>query len=41
MVLMIDTSKNGTKKLVPEGVEGRVAYKGIVADTIIPINRWI
>ena len=26
--------QNGTKKFVPEGVEGRVAYKGHVADTI-------
>ena len=26
--------QNGTKKLVPEGVEGRVPYKGIVADTV-------
>ncbi len=26
--------QNGTKKLVPEGVEGRVPYKGAVADTI-------
>lgn len=26
--------QNGTKKLVPEGVEGRIAYKGYVADTI-------
>ena len=26
--------KNGTKKFVPEGVEGRIAYKGHVADTI-------
>ncbi len=26
--------QNGTKKLVPEGVEGRVPYKGVVADTI-------
>lgn len=26
--------QNGTKKLVPEGVEGRVPYKGNVADTI-------
>lgn len=26
--------QNGTKKFVPEGVEGRVAYKGYVADTI-------
>ena len=25
---------NETKKLVPEGIEGRVAYKGEVADTI-------
>ena len=26
--------QNGTKKLVPEGVEGRVPYKGAVSDTI-------
>ena len=26
--------QNGTKKFVPEGVEGRVAYRGYVADTI-------
>lgn len=26
--------QNDAKKLVPEGVEGRVAYKGHVADTI-------
>ncbi|OOB79257.1 MAG: IMP dehydrogenase, partial [Epulopiscium sp. Nuni2H_MBin003] len=26
--------QNDAKKLVPEGVEGRVAYKGVVADTI-------
>lgn len=26
--------QEGNKKLVPEGVEGRVAYKGYVADTI-------
>ncbi len=26
--------QNGTKKFVPEGVEGRVAYKGAVADTL-------
>ena len=26
--------QNGTKKFVPEGVEGRVAYKGYLADTI-------
>lgn len=26
--------QNGTKKFVPEGVEGRVAYKGYVTDTI-------
>ncbi len=32
--------QNGTKKFVPEGVEGRVAYKGPVADTILPIIRW-
>lgn len=26
--------QNGTKKFVPEGVEGRVAYRGYLADTI-------
>lgn len=26
--------QNGTKKFVPEGVEGRIAYKGPVSDTI-------
>ncbi len=26
--------QNGTKKFVPEGVEGRVAYRGYVSDTI-------
>jgi len=26
--------QNGTKKFVPEGVEGRVAYKGVVAETL-------
>lgn len=26
--------QNGTKKFVPEGVEGRVAYKGAVSETI-------
>ena len=26
--------QEGTKKLVPEGVEGRVPYKGAVSDTI-------
>lgn len=26
--------QSGNKKLVPEGIEGRVAYKGFVADTI-------
>ncbi|WP_040212443.1 IMP dehydrogenase [Clostridium polynesiense] len=29
--------QEGNKKLVPEGVEGRVAYKGYVADTIFQI----
>ena len=28
------TEKSETKKLVPEGVEGRVAYKGYVEDTV-------
>lgn len=28
------SSTNDTKKLVPEGVEGRVPYKGLVSDTI-------
>ena len=26
--------QNGTKKFVPEGVEGRVPYKGAVGDTV-------
>lgn len=26
--------QNGTKKFVPEGVEGRVPYKGLVSDTV-------
>ena len=26
--------QNGTKKFVPEGVEGRIAYKGPVSETI-------
>jgi len=29
--------QEGNKKLVPEGVEGRIAYKGHVADTIFQI----
>ena len=29
--------QNGTKKFVPEGVEGRVAYKGLVADTLFQL----
>ena len=29
--------QNGTKKFVPEGVEGRVAYKGPVSDTIFQL----
>ncbi len=29
--------QEGNKKLVPEGIEGRVAYKGYVADTIYQI----
>ena len=29
--------QNGTKKFVPEGVEGRVAYKGPVADTLFQL----
>ena len=28
------------KKLVPEGVEGRVAYKGTVEDTVFQLDRW-
>jgi IMP dehydrogenase len=31
--------QSGAKKLVPEGVEGRVAYKGSVEDTDIPADR--
>lgn len=33
--------QNGTKKFVPEGVEGRVAYKGYVADTIYQLTGGI
>ena len=29
--------QEGAKKLVPEGVEGRVPYKGVVADTIFQL----
>lgn len=29
--------QTGSKKLVPEGVEGRVPYKGPVSDTIFQI----
>jgi IMP dehydrogenase len=29
--------QEGNKKLVPEGVEGRIAYKGMVADTIFQL----
>ena len=29
--------QNGTKKFVPEGVEGRVAYKGLLAETIFQL----
>ena len=31
--------QTGAKKLVPEGVEGRVAYKGLVEDTIFQL--WV
>ena len=31
------TSRTGAKKLVPEGVEGRVAYKGTVEDTVFQL----
>ncbi len=29
--------QDGNKKLVPEGVEGRIAYKGSVTDTIFQL----
>ncbi len=32
-----DISRQVLKKLVPEGVEGRVAYKGLVEDTIFQL----
>ena len=32
--------QEGAKKLVPEGVEGRVAYKGSVRRYSIPVNGW-
>ena len=31
------TSRTDAKKLVPEGVEGRVAYKGYVEDTVFQL----
>ncbi len=31
------TSRTDAKKLVPEGVEGRVAYKGSVEDTVFQL----
>lgn len=42
MAAMANGSKDryfqeGNKKLVPEGVEGRIAYKGMVADTIFQL----
>ena len=33
--------QEGAKKLVPEGVEGRVPYKGVVADTIFQLGGGI
>ena len=33
--------QNGTKKFVPEGIEGRVAYKGYVADTLYQLMGGI
>lgn len=38
--------QNGTKKFVPEGVEGRIAYKGHLADTIYQLiggikSEWV
>ena len=32
--------QEGAKKLVPEGVEGRVAYKGSLEDTDLPARWW-
>ncbi len=32
--------QEGNKKLVPEGVEGRLPFKGSVIDTIYQIDRW-
>ena len=29
--------QSGAKKLVPEGVEGRVAYKGSIEDTVFQL----
>ena len=37
MVVKTDTSKTDAKKLVPEGVEGRVAYKGTLEDTVFQL----
>lgn len=33
--------QEGSKKLVPEGVEGRVPYKGAVSDTVFQLNGGI
>ena len=32
--------QEGAKKLVPEGVEGRVAYKGSLEDMIFQTRWW-
>ena len=32
--------QSNAKKLVPEGVEGRVAYKGSIEDTVFQLNGW-
>ena len=37
MVAKTDTSRVDAKKLVPEGVEGRVAYKGTLEDTVFQL----
>ena len=37
LLAMAKKKKKNAKKLVPEGVEGRVAYKGSVEDTVFQL----
>ena len=33
-------SENSAGKLVPEGIEGRVPYKGPISSMVIQLGRW-